>query len=110
MKTIRLARVLTAIFAAAVVAFAAADKEVTLTGNGQCAKCSLGQVPQCANALVVKEGGKDVTYFIADNAISKDLHEKICTDVKAMKVTGLVKETGWRKEIVASKIELVNKS
>lgn len=109
MKTIRLLSVLVTGLAAVALGWAA-ENEVTLVGDAQCAKCSLGQTPECANAMVVKQDGKDVTYFIADNAVSKDLHDKICTEVKPVKITGVVKETAGRKEITAAKIELLKKS
>lgn len=114
MKNIRLVSVLVAALFTSAVGFAAAaavaDKEVTLVGDGQCAKCSLSQASECANALVVKQDGKDVTYFFAANAVSKGFHSNICTDVKQIKVTGIVKDSAGRKEITASKIELVTKS
>src|SRR5262249_2433884 len=39
------------------------DKEVTLKGKITCAKCDLGVEKKCATVIVVKEGGKDVTYY-----------------------------------------------
>jgi hypothetical protein len=109
MKNIRLVSILVAALMTAAAGFAA-DSEVTLVGDGQCAKCSLGQSPQCANALVVKQDGKEITYFLTDNKVSKDFHDTICTEVAQIKVTGVVTEKSGRKEIVASKIELVKKS
>ena len=109
MKNIRLASVFVAALFTAAIGFAA-EKEVALVGAGQCAKCSLGVAPACANALVVKQDGKDVTYFLADNKVSKDFHDNVCTEVKQVKVTGVVTEAGGRKEITASKIELVKTS
>jgi hypothetical protein len=109
MKTIRFVSLFAAMTAIAVSAFAA-DKEVTLTGMGQCAKCSLGKTESCQNAIVVKQDGKDTTYLLAENEVSKKFHEEVCDSVKAVRVTGVVKETNGQKEIVASKIELVKAS
>jgi hypothetical protein len=87
--------------------FAAEKKEVTLTGMGQCAKCSLGKTDSCQTAVVVKQNGKDETYLLTDNEVSKKFHDNVCDAVKEVKVTGVVKEVKGQKEITASKIELV---
>src|SRR5262245_60184183 len=39
------------------------DGEKTLTGKITCAKCDLGTEKACTTVIVVKEGGKDVTYY-----------------------------------------------
>lgn len=106
MKTKIIASLFSTVLFAASVAFAA-DKEVTLTGAGQCAKCSLGKADACQNALVVKKDGKEETYFLTENAVSKAFHSGICSDVKQIKVTGVVKDNAGKKEITASKIEEV---
>jgi hypothetical protein len=41
----------------------AADKEKTVTGEGQCAKCSLKKADACQNAIVAKEDGKELIYY-----------------------------------------------
>jgi hypothetical protein len=108
MKISRFVSLLVAALAAVVVAIAAEkEKEVTLTGMGQCAKCSLGKTESCQNALVVKQDGKEQVYLLAQNDVSKKFHDEVCESVKAIKVTGVVKETKGQKEITASKIELV---
>lgn len=85
------------------------EKEITLTGMGQCAKCSLKQTSDCQNALVIKNGGKDEVYLLTENDVSKKFHDNVCTDVAEIKVTGVVKEVAGKKEITASKIELAKK-
>lgn len=85
----------------------AADKEVTLKGEGKCAKCALGETKTCQNAVVVKEGDKSVTYYFEANKISDGFHKTICTDPKQISVVGTVKEEGGKKMLVASKIEVV---
>lgn len=87
------------------VVFAAA--EVTITGEGQCAKCSLKETPKCQNAIVVEEGGKKTTYYLAQNKVSKAFHKNVCQDVKKVKATGEVKEEDGKKVLTASKIEVV---
>jgi hypothetical protein len=94
---------------AASAAFAADKpaKEVTLTGMGQCAKCSLGVTKECQTAVVVTKGGKDETYLLTDNDVAKKFHDNVCESVKPVKVTGKVSEVDGKKQITASKIELV---
>ena len=87
----------------------AADKEVTLTGVGQCAKCELGKTSACQSALVVKQNGKEDLFLLVDNEVSKKFHDNICTGTAEITVTGVVKESAGKKEIVASKIELAKK-
>ncbi len=99
-----------AVFATALFATSAAlaaDKEVTLVGAGQCAKCSLGVTKECQTALVVKQDGKDETYFLAANDVSEKFHDNVCTDVKQIKVTGVVATVDGKKVITASHIDLV---
>jgi hypothetical protein len=85
----------------------AADKEVTLVGAGQCAKCSLGVTKACQTAVVVKQDGKEQVYLLTENDVSKKFHDEVCTDTKQIKVTGVVKDLDGKKEITASSIELV---
>ena len=94
MKKLFLAPLAAAFIAAS--AFAA-DKEVTLTGAGQCAKCSLKQSDACQNAVVVKEGGKDTTYLMAQNDVAKKFHGTVCKGVKQITVTGSVSEKDGKK-------------
>jgi len=62
---------------AAVVLFAfttsqalAAD-EVTITGEGKCAKCALKETKECQNVIQTEKDGKKVTYYLAYNEVSK---------------------------------------
>jgi hypothetical protein len=87
------------------VALAADEK--TITGEGQCAKCSLKETPKCQNAIVAEEDGKKVTYYLAENAVSKAFHKNVCQEVKKVKATGTVKETDGKQVLTASKIEVV---
>jgi hypothetical protein len=106
MKLTHLASLFVAATFTAAVAFAA-DKEVTLTGTGQCAKCGLGKTEACQTALVVKKDGKEEVYLLTENAVSKGFHDNVCDSAKPIKVTGVVKDADGKKEITASKIELV---
>lgn len=89
-----------------VPAFAAEKKEVTLTGEGKCAKCALHETDKCQNTVQVQEDGKPVTYYLAQNKLSKEFHENLCKESKKITVTGTVKEKDGKKTLTASKIEL----
>ena len=81
-----------------------ADKDVTITGDGQCAKCSLKETSKCQNAIKTADGK---TYYLADNKVSKDFHDEICKETKKVTATGAVKEVDGKMELTASKIALV---
>ena len=85
----------------------AADKEVTITGEGMCAKCALHMTDKCQNAIQTKEDGKTVTYLLAQNQVSKDFHENLCKESHKVTATGTVKEKDGKKILTATKIELV---
>ena len=87
----------------AAVLFAAPEmKEVTLTGTGKCAKCSMGVAEKCQTAVVVAQDGKEQTYFLADNDTARKFHSNICTKDLKVQVTGTVKEENGKKELTAS--------
>jgi hypothetical protein len=88
-------------------AMAVGSDEVTLIGEGKCAKCALHETDKCQNALLVKEGGKTVTYYLAPNQMSKAFHENLCQETKKITVTGTVKEADGKKTMTVTKIELV---
>lgn len=81
-------------------------KEVTITGEGKCAKCILKETKECQNAIETTEHGKKVTYYLADNDASKNFHEDLCKEAKKVTATGTVKEVDGKKELTVSKIEL----
>lgn len=82
-----------------------AEKEVTLVGTVQCAKCDLSQTDSCQSVLAVKRGEKDEIYYVTANVASKAFQDGTCSGMPKIKVTGVVKETAEKKEITASKIE-----
>jgi len=88
----------------AIPAFAA-DKEVTITGEGTCAKCALHETKKCQTAIQTQEDGKTVTYYLAQNPVSKDFHETICKQPEKVTATGTVSEENGKKILTASKIE-----
>src|SRR5437762_2872437 len=94
---------------AASTASYAADNEVTLTGEGQCAKCALKKTDSCQNTVTVDKNGKKVTYYLEKNDVANKFHKTICQTSKDIKVTGTVKEVDGKQVVTASKIDLVEK-
>jgi Family of unknown function (DUF6370) len=84
-----------------------AVEEVTITGEGQCAKCSLQETKTCQNTIVTEKDGQTVTYYLTQNPVSKKFHPQICKVPKQVKATGEVKEEKGKKMLNASKIEVV---
>jgi hypothetical protein len=53
------------------------EKKVSITGQAQCAKCALKETKSCQNVVVVKEDGKDVKYYLAQNDVAKKAHASL---------------------------------
>jgi RecG-like helicase len=85
---------------------ALAGKDVTITGEGTCAKCSLHQADKCQTVIQATENGKTVTYYVTQNKASKDFHDKVCEEPHKVTATGTVKEVNGKQELTVSKIEL----
>ena len=81
-------------------------KEKTITGEGQCAKCSLNETESCQNAIVTDKDGKKTTYYLTKNAVSTKFHSNICKATKTVTATGTVEEKDGKMMLTASKIEL----
>jgi hypothetical protein len=94
------------VFAATASRTFADDREVTITGEGKCAKCALKETKECQNVIQVTKEGRMETYYLAKNDVSKKFHENLCQDSKKVKATGKVKEVEGKKELTVSKIEL----
>jgi len=89
---------------------AAKGKEVTLSGDLGCGKCSFKTTKECQNVLKVSEGGKDVMYYLAKNDVSEKNHEAVCSGTKPATVTGTLSEEGKgakkKKVLTASAIKV----
>lgn len=99
------------LFAAASLLVRADDgKKVTITGEGQCAKCALQETKSCQNVVVAKEDGKDVKYYIVHDDVAKKAHGSLgfCTAKPGqgpkVKVEGTVKEEDGKKVLTATNI------
>ena len=86
------------------------NKEVTLKGEITCAKCGLHQSDKCGTAIVVKEGDKDVTYFLLDKGMQEPYYEGLCGgDKKQGTVSGVVTTKEGKKYVKPSKVEFAKK-
>jgi hypothetical protein len=95
-----------AILAGALALPSLAAEEKTITGEGKCGKCALKETKTCQNVVQVKEKDKTVTYYLADNDVSKKFHDNICKETKKVTVTGTVKKVDGKMELTPTKIEL----
>jgi len=82
-------------------------KEVTVSGEGKCAKCALHQVDKFHNATATTENGQKVTYYLTKNKVADAFHDNICQEAHKVKATGKVHEENGKKMLTASKIDLV---
>jgi hypothetical protein len=90
------------------VGFAASEaKTETITGKGECAKCSLKETSTCQMAITTKDGKH---YLVENNDVSKKFHKNICQEEKQVEVTGTISEKDGKKIIAAKKIEVAKKS
>jgi hypothetical protein len=85
----------------------AAAEDVTITGEGKCAKCALKETKECQNVIQAEKDGKMVNYYLVKNDVSKDFHGKLCQETKKVKATGTVKAVDGKLQLTASNIELV---
>ena len=100
-----LAVVMTFMLASSVFA-AEKAKEVTITGEGMCAKCALHLQDHCQTVIQVKKDGKTLTYWLAPNKTAKDFHDNICKENHKVTATGTVKKEDGKLMLLASKVEL----
>jgi tRNA(Leu) C34 or U34 (ribose-2'-O)-methylase TrmL len=89
-------------------AFAADNKETTVTGTALCAKCALHTSDKCETVLKATVDGKEVLYTLTGKE-AKDFHKNICSkaDGEKVTVTGKVTEKDGKSSLRATKIEEV---
>ncbi len=98
------------VLAGATTVALAAGKEVTVTGNMVCGKCTLHETKECQNVVQVTLDGKTVNYYLKQNKVSKAEHGAICQGgSEKVTVTGTVKEKGGKEMMTPTKI-VVDKS
>jgi len=89
-----------------------ADKEAKVTkleGKLCCTKCSLSETEACGNALKVKDGDKEVIYYLDDKGAKAPYHKAICTEEKDATVEGKVVEKDKKKHIENPKVTFAKK-
>jgi hypothetical protein len=86
---------------------ASSGAPVTITGDGACAKCQLKEGKACQPTLTAVEDGKKVTYYLRENAATKEISKQLCTEHKQLKVTGTVQTVDGRFELTPTKVEIV---
>jgi hypothetical protein len=79
-------------------------KDVTLSGEGKCAKCALKKADKCQNVVEVKDGDKTTVYYLK-GAASDKFHKEICGDTKKVDVVGEVSEVDGKKWVTVSSIK-----
>ena len=85
----------------------AADAEVTITGEGACAKCVLKEESkECQSTITVGEGDLKVKYYLARNEVAREFGDKVCKERKKTIATGTIKFMAGKRELTPSKIEL----
>src|SRR5271167_2305128 len=85
-----------------------ASKEVTITGNMVCGKCTLHETKKCQNVVQVVQGTNTVNYYLKQNDVSKASHDPICQgSPEKVTVTGTVKEKKGKEIMTPTKIEPV---
>jgi hypothetical protein len=111
-KTLVLALTVAGLFMTAASNASAAEKELSIKGEAQCAKCTLKVkgVEICTNVIVAKEDGHDVVYYVGKNEYGdKNLpHKLICTAVKKVEAKGTVKEVEGKKELALASIKIAD--
>ncbi len=87
----------------------AKDKELTISGEGCCAKCHLKEkdVTSCQNAITVEKDGKKTVYYLTGDK-SKEFHKHLCSKTAKVKATGTVKEVKGKQEMEVTKIDLAD--
>ena len=82
-------------------------KEQTITGEAKCAKCMLHEGDKCQTVIQAEnKKGKMVTYYLADNDVSKGFHENVCKEAQKVTATGTVKKVEGKNEFTVTKIDV----
>jgi Family of unknown function (DUF6370) len=101
---------LAVVFAVTLAVRAQEDKKAkpvkkTLKGELVCGKCKLSETDKCSNVLVVKEGEKEVNYFIQDKGKGEKYH--VCTGSKKAEVTGMVSKKDDKMIITKATVKIL---
>src|ERR1700733_6115744 len=96
------------LFLLAFTAPAFADDSVqTINGDAKCAKCMLHETDHCQTVIqAAAKDGKNVTYWLVANDVSKSFHKDVCSEAKKVTATGTVAEKDGKMMLTATKIEV----
>jgi hypothetical protein len=78
----------------------------TLKGTLTCTKCALKETKACGHALIVKQDGKEIKYYLVDKGGKEPYHSAVCQEDKPATVTGKVVEKNNKRYIEAPKVEV----
>ncbi len=78
----------------------------TLKGTLTCTKCALKETKACGHALIVKQDGKEIKYYLVDKGGKEPYHGAVCQEDKPATVTGKVVEKNNKHYIEAPKVEV----
>lgn len=84
-----------------------AEKDVTVKGDLQCAKCVAKDkdAKGCQTVLITKENDKVVTYSVVSNEVTKKYEENCCKKATPVTITGSVKVKDGKNVLTPTKIE-----
>lgn len=92
------------VFSAMVQAEDDKGESKTLKGELGCGKCVFKVAKgKCVNCIKVKEGDKEVVYFLDDEGAKAKYHSKICTDSAKGSVKGTVSKKDGKMMIKPEK-------
>ena len=102
------AGLLLAVSTSRLLAVDVSSKEVTITGNMVCGKCTLHETKSCQNVVQVEKDGKTVNYYLKENDVSKAAHGPVCGgSSEKVTVTGTVTEQDGKEIMTPTKIDVV---
>ena len=87
----------------------AKDKEVTIHGEAKCAMCLLHEGDACKTVIQTTKHGKTITYYLADNDVSKGFHEDVCHNAAKVVAKGVVAEVNGKPQLTLTEIKLAKK-
>ena len=82
------------------------DETKKLEGTLTCTKCALQETDKCGHALKVKDGDKEVIYYLDDKGAKEAFHGKVCKEDKAATVEGKVVVKAKKNHIESPKVTI----
>jgi hypothetical protein len=82
----------------------AEEKAKKLEGKLCCTKCHLQETDKCGHCLKVKDGDKEVKYYLDDKGGAEEYHKKVCKEEKDATVEGKVTEKDKKMHVESPKV------